>query len=161
VKITRLLAANSLYADEEWEAVGDVRPSRRLAVLTCMDSRIDVDAVLGLHVGEAHVIRNAGGRVTDDVLRSLALSTHGMGVDTVVVMQHTRCGLAGVSDAALRASTGADLAFLPISDHEADLRHDLDVVWTAPYLASVRTAAAFLYDTDTGKVDQIHRHDRP
>ena len=63
-----------------------------------MDARIDVFAVLGLHLGEAHVIRNAGGRVTDDVLRSLALSSHVLGVEDVVVMQHTKCGLAGVTD---------------------------------------------------------------
>ena len=68
-----------------------------------MDARIDVFAVLGLHLGEAHVIRNAGGRVTDDVLRSLALSCGVLGVDTTVVMQHTKCGLAGVTDAELRA----------------------------------------------------------
>ena len=79
-------------------SVGDARPSLRMAVVTCMDSRIDVFAVLGLHLGEAHVIRNAGGRVTDDVLRSLALSSHVLGVETVVVMQHTQCGLAGVTD---------------------------------------------------------------
>ena len=78
-----------------------------------MDARIDVFAVLGLHLGEAHVIRNAGGRVTDDVLRSLALSCHVLGVDTVVVMQHTKCGLAGVTDAELRELTGAELGFFP------------------------------------------------
>ena len=72
-----------------------------------MDARIDVFAALGLHLGEAHVIRNAGGRVTDDVLRSLALSSHVLGVDTVVVMQHTKCGVAGVSDEELRRMTGA------------------------------------------------------
>ena len=73
-------------------------------MITCMDARIDVFAVLGLHLGEAHVIRNAGGRVTEDVLRSLALSCHVLGVDTVVVMQHTKCGLTGVTDEYLRES---------------------------------------------------------
>ena len=87
--------------------MADPRPGRHLAVVTCMDARIDVFAVLGLHLGEAHVIRNAGGRVTDDVLRSLALSSGVLGVDTAVVMQHTKCGLAGVTDAELRALTGA------------------------------------------------------
>ena len=92
-----------------------------------MDARIDVFATLGLHLGEAHVIRNAGGRITDDVLRSLALSSHVLGVDTVVVMQHTKCGLAGVTDAYLREITGADLGFLPIDDHAAALREDLEL----------------------------------
>ena len=97
--------------------VADRRPGRQLAVVTCMDARIDVFAALGLHLGEALVIRNAGGRVTDDVLRSLALATHVLGVDTVVVMQHTKCGLAGVTDEELRRLTGADFGFLPIADH--------------------------------------------
>ena len=92
-EVKRLLAANEAYAAAR-AGVADPRPSRRLAVVTCMDARIDVFAALGLHLGEAHVIRNAGGRVTDDVLRSLTLSSHVLGVDTVVVMQHTKCGLA-------------------------------------------------------------------
>src|SRR3954452_22048715 len=97
-QIKRMLEANGAYAAARAK-IADARPSRHLAVVTCMDARIDVFAVLGLHLGEAHVIRNAGGRVTDDVLRSLALSCHVLGVDTVVVMQHTKCGLAGVTDA--------------------------------------------------------------
>ena len=116
--IDDLLAANE---GAPRPALLDQRPTRRLAIVTCMDARIDVFAVLGLELGDAHVIRNAGGRLTDDVLRSLALSSGMLGVDTVVVMQHTRCGLAGASDAELRARTGADLDFLPIADHEASL----------------------------------------
>src|ERR1700742_2496921 len=109
----RLLSANQSYAAAR-ARVADARPGRRLAVVTCMDARIDVFAALGLHLGDAHVIRNAGGRVTDDVLRSLALSTHVLGVDTVAVMQHTKCGLAGVTDEELQRLTGADLGFFPI-----------------------------------------------
>ena len=101
-----------------------------------MDARIDVFAVLGLHLGEAHVIRNAGGRVTEDVLRSLALSSGVLGVDTAVVMQHTKCGLAGVSDAELREITGADLGFFPIDDHAAALREDVDILARTPYLVA-------------------------
>src|ERR1700727_937508 len=111
-EIARLLAANDDYAAARAN-VADHRPGRQLAVVTCMDARIDVFAVLGLHLGEAHVIRNAGGRVTEDVLRSLALSSHVLGVDTVVVMQHTKCGLAGVTDSELQRITGADLGFFP------------------------------------------------
>src|SRR5215212_7655317 len=103
-QIARLLDANDAYAAARAN-VADARPSRRLAIVTCMDARIDVFAVLGLHLGEAHVIRNAGGRITSDVLRSLALSSHVLGVDTVVVMQHTKCGLAGVADDELRERT--------------------------------------------------------
>src|SRR6202451_697869 len=119
-QISQLLSANKGYAAARAN-VADPRPGRHMAVVTCMDARIDVFAVLGLHLGEAHVIRNAGGRVTDDVLRSLALSTHVLGVDTVVVMQHTKCGLAGVTDQELRELTGADLGFLPIAGQAAAL----------------------------------------
>src|SRR5689334_4029986 len=111
-----MLEANQGYAAAR-ASVAIGRPSQHLAVVTCMDARIDVFAVLGLHLGEALVIRNAGGRVTEDVLRSLALATHVLGVDRVVVMQHTKCGLTGVTDDELRRLTGADLGFLSIDDH--------------------------------------------
>jgi carbonic anhydrase len=125
-----------------------------------MDARIDVFAVLGLHLGEAHVIRNAGGRVTDDVLRSLALSSHVLGVDTVVVMQHTKCGLAGVSDDELRRITGADVGFLPIDDHAAALREDVELLASTSYLSPVKTIAGFVYDVESGEIDDIVRWER-
>ena len=128
-EISNLLAANNRYASAR-ARVADSRPSRRLTIVTCMDCRIDVFAVLGLHLGEAHVIRNAGGRVTDDVLRSLALSSHVLGVNTVVIMQHTECGLAAVGDEELQRITGSDIGFLPIHDHEAALREDIEVLIT-------------------------------
>src|SRR4051812_11702227 len=96
-EIAALLEANRRYAATR-PTPADARPRRHLAVVTCMDARIDVFAVLGLQLGEAVVIRNAGGRVTQDTLRSLALACHVLGVDSVVVMQHTGCGLAGVTD---------------------------------------------------------------
>lgn len=157
--IDRLLAANAAYAADQ-VVVADARPRRRLAVVTCMDARIDVFAALGLHLGEVHVIRNAGGRVTEDVLRSLALSCHVLGVDTVVVMQHTKCGLVGVSDAELKRLTGADLAFLAIDDHAVALQVDADKLATAPYLAPLRTIAGFVYDVDTGEVADLVRWQR-
>src|SRR5215210_11137 len=146
-QISRLIDANHAYAAARAN-VADPRPSRRLAVVTCMDSRIDVFAALGLHLGEAHVLRNAGGRVTDDVLRSLALSGHVLGVDTVVVMQHTKCGLAGVTDEELRKLTGADLGFFPIDDHAAALREDIEVLISKPYLEPLRVIAGFVYDVE-------------
>src|SRR5438309_4846500 len=139
-QIDRVLDANNAYAAARAN-VTDARPSRHLAVVTCMDARIDVFAALGLHLGEAHVIRNAGGRVTDDVLRSLALSTHVLGVDTVVVMQHTKCGLAGVTDEELQQLTGADLGFFPIDDHAAVLREDITLLTAQPYLGPLKNIA--------------------
>jgi carbonic anhydrase len=126
-----------------------------------MDARIDVFAVLGLHLGEAHVIRNAGGRVTDDVLRSLALSIHVLGVDTVIVMQHTACGVAGVSDAQLRLMTGADLDFFAFDDHAAALRDDIEKLTTTPYLGPLNTVAGVVYDVETGELDDVIRWMRP
>jgi carbonic anhydrase len=158
--IAQLLAANEGYAAAR-ASVDDARPSRRLAVVTCMDARIDVFAALGLHLGEAHVIRNAGGRVTDDVLRSLALSTHVLGVETVVVMQHTKCGLAGVTDDELRRFTGADLGFFPIDDHAAALREDIELLTTKPYLEPLKMIAGFVYDVESGEIDDLVRWERP
>jgi carbonic anhydrase len=142
-------------------AVLDQRPAHRLAVVTCMDARIDVFAVLGLELGDAHVIRNAGGRLTDDVLRSLALSSSALGVDTVVVMQHTKCGLEGASEDELRARTGADLDFLPIADHEAALRADIERLSSTPYLSAVQRIAGFVYDVESGRVEDVVRWERP
>ena len=159
-QIDRLLADNRAYAAAHANEHGK-HPTRRLAVVTCMDTRIDVLAALGLELGEAHVLRNAGGRVTDDVLRSRALSTHARGVDTGVVMQHTQCGLAGVTDAELREQTGADVDFLPIDDHAAALRADVEQLATTPFLGLVQAIAGLVYDIETGEVTEVVRWERP
>ena len=158
-KIDGLLAANQGYAAARAN-VADPRPGRHLAIVTCMDARIDVFAVLGLHLGEAHVIRNAGGRVTDDVLRSLALSCHVLGVHTVVVMQHTKCGLAGVTDEELQTLTGADLGFFPIDDHAAALREDIEQLRTTSFLSPLHTIAGFVYDVESGELADVVRWER-
>ena len=158
-QIARLLEANEGYAAARAN-VHDPRPSRRLAILTCMDARIDVFAILGLHLGDAHVIRNAGGRVTSDVLRSLALSCHVLGVETLVVMQHTKCGLAGVTDEELRSLTGADLGFFPIDDHAGALKEDIDLLSNTPYLEPLTVIAGFVYDVESGEIDDVVRWER-
>jgi len=158
-EINRLLEANAGYAAARAN-VADPRPSRHLAIVTCMDARIDVFAALGLHLGEAHVLRNAGGRVTEDVLRSLALSVHVLGVDTVVVMQHTKCGLAGRTDAELQQLTGADLGFFPIPDHASALREDVDLLRTTPFLGPVRMIGGFVYDVESGQISDVVRYER-
>lgn len=158
--VSRLIADNKAYATARAN-VADPRPSRRLAVVTCMDARIDVFAALGLHLGEAHVIRNAGGRVTDDVLRSLTLSSHVLGVDTVIVMQHTGCGLAGVTDDELRRRTGADFEFFSIDDHAGALRQDIELLIAKPYLAPLTVICGFVYDVESGEVADVVRWHRP
>jgi carbonic anhydrase len=159
--IDQLLAANRDYAAGWTPHVTNARPARHLAVVTCMDARIDVFAALGLSLGDAHVIRNAGGRVTDDVVRSLALSCHVLGVDTVVVMQHTKCGLTGVTDEELRRITGADVGFLPIADHVAALKEDVDALAAKPFLEPIKTIAGLVYDVETGALDDVTRWERP
>src|SRR3954453_8497819 len=157
--IAGLLHANKRHVEPRTEPAGR-EPVRRLAVLTCMDTRIDVLAAFGLRLGEAVVLRNAGGRVTDDVLRSLAVATHSLGVDTVVVMQHSECGVSGVTGEGLRTLTGADLDFLPIDDHAATLRQDIELIAAKPYLESVKEMAGFVYDVASGKVDDLVRWER-
>jgi carbonic anhydrase len=122
-----------------------------------MDARIDPLRMFGLGVGDAHVLRNAGGRVTEDVLRSVAFASHVLAVDTVLVVHHTGCGLVGKHDDELRATTGADLEFHPITDHVSALQADVAVLAAAPYLAPVRRVGAFLYDLTTGELEE---HDR-
>jgi carbonic anhydrase len=162
-EIDRLLAANEGYAAGAPRGAepADPRPSRHLALVTCMDARIDLLAALGLHPGEAQMIRNAGGRVTDDVLRSLALSVQVFGVDTVVVMQHTGCGLAGVTNEELRRRTGADLDFHPIDDHAAALEEDIGILASTPYLAPLTVIAGFVYDVARRRIDDVIRWERP
>jgi carbonic anhydrase len=155
-----LLAANHEHTTD-YTFVADARPRRRLAVVTCMDARIDVFSVLGLHSGDAHIIRNAGGRVTEDVLRSLALSSHALGTDTAIVMQHTRCGLSGVTESQLQALTGAGIEFLAIDDHAATLRTDIAIIAGTSFLTPLTLVAGFLYDIESGQINLIERWERP
>lgn len=160
-RIDELVVANARFvAGGGPDPTESNKPTHHLAVVTCMDARIDVFAVLGLHVGEALVLRNAGGRVTDDVLRSLALASHVLGVDAVVLMQHTGCGLAGVTDDELRAATGADRGFLAIEDHELALREDLDTLLGTAYLEELTMFAGFVYDVKTGELEVVDQRQR-
>jgi carbonic anhydrase len=158
VEVDRVRAANEAYATARSD-LDDPRPSRHLAVVTCMDARIDVFAALGLHLGEAHVLRNAGGRVTDDVLRSLAVSTNLLGVDTVIVVQHTGCGLAGATEGELRTRTGADIEFLAIEDFASSLEQDVESLRTAAFL-DLAVIAGFVYDVETGALEELVRWER-
>lgn len=158
-QIDLLLSGNAAYSAARAN-VADPRPGRRLAIVTCMDARIDVFAALGLHLGEALVLRNAGGRVTDDVLRSLALGVHVLGVDTVVVMQHTKCGLSGVTNEDLQELTGSDLGFFPIDDHAERLREDINVLTGQAYLNPIGVISGFIYDVESGEIDDVIRWER-
>ena len=156
-----VLAANDAYR-QGFELAGlEARAARGLAVLTCMDSRIEPLAMLGLRPGDAKILRNAGARVTDDVLRTLVLATYLLGVERAMIVAHTKCRMAAGDEEdvhdAVRAAGGPDtrsLAFLVTSDQEATLRADVQRVRSWPYLADLQVGG-FLYDVDTGRLGHI------
>ena len=135
-------------------------PALGLAIVSCMDSRIDLFGLLGLHLGEAHVIRNAGGLVTDDVLRSLMLSQALLGTRQIMVIQHTGCGLHGSEDA-LRARVAEATGSEPpgplgaFEDIEASVRAQLETLGSAPHLLGGDTARGFVYDVDSGELREV------
>ena len=156
-----VLAANEAYAQgfrlEGLEPVA----AKGLAVLTCMDSRIEPLAMLGLAPGDAKILRNAGARVTDDVLRTLVLASYLLGVDRAMIVAHTKCRMAsGEEDdvhEAVAEAGGPDtrsLAFLVTSDQEETLREDVQRVRSWPYLTNLRVGG-FLYDVDTGRLQRL------
>ncbi|MEU7002937.1 carbonic anhydrase [Nonomuraea sp. NPDC046570] len=132
------------------------KAARGLAVVTCMDSRIDPLGLLGLKAGDAKILRNAGARVTDDVLRTLVLAVYLLGVERVLVMPHTDCGMSKVTDADVHALTyaqGVDtrsLEFHTVPDQSAALRHDLTRIRTSPFLPDKLPVAGAIYDVHTG-----------
>jgi carbonic anhydrase len=127
-------------------------PARRTAILTCMDARIDPLALVDMELGDAHVLRNAGGRVTDDVLRSLAIATQLLGIRRIVVVHHTGCGLAGATNDGLRAEIGAlteadvTIDFRPIADFGDALAEDVQALAASPLLPADLTVEAGVLD---------------
>lgn len=134
-------------------------PRKQLAVLTCMDCRIDTVSVFGLDPGDAHAIRNAGARATDDAIRSLVVSTVKLGVRRIAVVHHTHCGAASVTPEQLRTdildATGNDpegMDFALFSDPEQALRSDVERIAACPYLPPGTLVAGFMYDVTTGRI---------
>ncbi|HVE63356.1 MAG TPA: carbonic anhydrase [Mycobacteriales bacterium] len=156
-----VLTANETHAAGYQLAALEARAAKSLAVLTCMDSRIDPLGMLGLAPGDAKILRNAGARVTDDVLRTLVLATYLLGVDRVMVVAHTACRMAGGTEddvhAAISAAGGPDtrsMTFLTTLDQESALHADVQRVRSSPYLAGV-AVAGFLYDLETGRLRPV------
>jgi carbonic anhydrase len=132
--------------------VADVprRPRKRLSIVTCMDARIDPIGLFGLSLGDAQVLRNAGGRVTEDTVRSLALAVHLFGVDTVVLVEHSGCGLAETTNEQAQALTGTTIDFLPIEEYEVALASDVARVAAEPALRPLRRVAGLFFDIENG-----------
>jgi carbonic anhydrase len=157
-----LLDANRRYQSSFSLAGLEPRARRGLAVITCMDSRIEPLAMLGLEPGDAKIFRNAGARVTEDVLRSIVLAIHLLGVDRICVVQHTECAMTKYSDAELRTLVGeradADASgweFAAITDQRGALRADLDRIRTCPLVPGEVSLGGFVYDVETGALDPL------
>jgi carbonic anhydrase len=139
----------------------DIHPARRLAVVTCMDSRLDAFAALGLRQGEAHVLRNAGGVITDDVIRSLAISQRCLGTQEIMLIHHTDCGLQKITDDGFRAelqeATGMAPSFAieSYSDVDDNVRQSIARVRTSPFLLHRDRVRGFVYDVDTGLLREV------
>jgi carbonic anhydrase len=159
--IDELLANNEAFAGSLPQRHFDLRPSRRLAIVTCMDSRLDVFAALGLRDGEAHVLRNAGGVITDDVIRSLAVSQRRLGTQAVMLIHHTDCGMQKLTDDGFRLelqqATGVAPAFAieSFNDVDADVRQSVLRVRRSPFLPHRDAVRGFVYDVDTHALREI------
>lgn len=159
--IDELLANNRSFADSLPERHLDVQPNRQLAIVTCMDSRLDVFAALGLGDGEAHVLRNAGGVITDDVIRSLAISQRLLGTREVMLIHHSDCGMQKISDDGFRAelqeATGTAPAFAIESfvDLDADVRQSILRVRRSTFLPHRDAIRGFVYDVDTHRLREV------
>ncbi|MDX6639801.1 MAG: carbonic anhydrase [Solirubrobacteraceae bacterium] len=138
----------------------DPRPRRRVAVLACMDTRIDLFPMLGLRRGDAHIIRNAGGLVTDDAIRSLSVSQRLLGTDEIVVVMHEGCGLHGASEDGFAQALAAD-GVLPswrlgaFDDVEATLRHSLLRLRSSPELTARDHIRGFIFDPEDGTLREV------
>jgi carbonic anhydrase len=166
VDLRRLLDGNARYAETFMDGSLHHAPAERLMILTCMDARIEPLAALGLRLGDAHVLRNAGGRVTEDVLRSVVLSQQLLGTTTIAVIHHTHCGLAGLSNKGFRdeverrertqdVGRGAyraarQIDFLPFNDLDASVREDVARLQASPLVCPGTPIFGLVYDVKTG-----------
>jgi carbonic anhydrase len=159
--VDELLAHNRVFAAGLERGHLDIHPRRRLAVVTCMDSRFDVFAALGLGQGEAHVLRNAGGVITDDVIRSLAISQRRLGTEEILLIHHTDCGLEAITDDGFRAelqeATGMAPSFAieSYTDVDANVLQSIARVRSSPFLLHCDRVRGFVYDVDTGLLREV------
>ena len=157
-----MLAHNEEYAQRFDLGHLQTPPVRKLVILTCMDSRMDLEQLLGLRVGDAHMIRNAGGLATDDAVRSLILSTHLLGTRAIVVIQHTECGLMSITDDEFRVrlsdSSGQDashLHFHAFRDLDQNVREQLRRIRQDPFLPPEIEVRGFVYDVKRGSLREV------
>ncbi|MGA7397345.1 MAG: carbonic anhydrase [Solirubrobacterales bacterium] len=159
--IDGLIANNLEFAGSRPEQDLDVQPQRRLAIVTCMDSRLDVFAALGLEHGEAHILRNAGGVITNDVIRSLAISQRRLGTTGIMLIHHTNCGMQTLTDDGFRAelqeATGTSPAFAIESfvDVDADVRQSILRVRRSEFLLHRDNVRGFVYNVKDHRLHEV------
>ena len=160
---TRILAENQRYIDAFDRSALTARPLSRLAIVACMDARLDVEETLGLRTGDAHIIRNAGGLVTEDVIRSLIVSVELLGTQEIVLIEHTGCGLQDLDEDALRARVAADsgvdaaevdLAFGGFADLEENLRRQVAILRDHPFLGRF-AIHGLVFDVSNGRLSEL------
>lgn len=160
-EIDEILAANARVAPELGGEELQPMPSRRVAIVTCMDCRIDVFDALGLKLGEAHVLRNAGGTATEDMIRSLVISQRRLGTREVMLVHHTRCGMQALSEEAfrseLRRETGVEPPFAieSFADVEANVRESMRRVRSSPFLPHRDAVRGFIYDVESHRLREV------
>ena len=159
----KMLEANAAYAEGFGQGNKPMPPARSVAAVVCMDARIHPPEMLGLDLGDAHVIRNAGGRVSDDAIRSLIISSTLLGTREFLVVHHTDCGMLTFSNDDLRGiladqrgSDASDIDFLPFSDLEGSVREDVARIRASEHLDSSIPVRGFVYDVDTGALTEVN-----
>ena len=156
-----LLARNSEYSDSFDDHDLAVAPRRKLAIVACMDSRMAVFGILGLEHGDAHIIRNAGGVITDDVIRSLCLSQRALGTREILLLHHTDCGLQNVSDDDFKAGLERETGIKPwwslesFVDPYADVAQSMRRLALSPFIAHKDHIRGFVYDVGTGLLNEV------
>ncbi len=161
--IDEVLRNNEKFASQFNQGDLPMPPARKLAVLACMDARLDVPRLLGLNAGEAHIIRNAGGIATDDAIRSLIISHHLLGTREFLLIHHTDCGMLTFRDEDLREklkkSTGATaagpVAFHSFKNLEEDVREQVQKLRSHPWLPKDVLVRGFIYDVKTGRLKEV------
>ncbi|UGY90881.1 beta-class carbonic anhydrase [Streptomyces gobiensis] len=162
----RLVEANAMYAAEFVDPGMDARPVLEVAIVACMDARLDLYAALGLELGDCHTIRNAGGVVTDDVIRSLTISQRGLGTRSVVLIHHTGCGLLNLTEdfrheLELEVGQRPTWAVESFRDLDQDVRQSMQKVRTSPFLLHTDDVRGFVFDVKTGLLREIDPAIRP
>ena len=156
------LKANQAYVELHGDLHLSIKPKTKVAIVTCMDSRLHVAPALGLALGDAHILRNAGGRVTDDMIRSLVISQQQMGTREIVVLHHTDCGAQTFQNEEfqehLKAELGVDVSdqdFLPFQDVEESVREDMQLLRESPLIPDDVVISGAVYDVDTGRMTVV------